>query len=280
MRVAFPCLVILLTTLPSRADDKVSEFEAHTFTWHGGAKMPYRLLKPEKLETGKKYPAVLILHGWGERGTDNHKQLKDFGAFFLNANHRKRFPCFVLLPQANGSWVQHAVFDKPIALSKTPTGSLLMANEILKSLLKTQPVDADRLYLTGFSNGACGVWELLEREPQVWAAAALMAGAGDPARVGAAKHVPIWAFHGAKDKTIPVARMTELVAAIRAAHGHPLFSIFPNGTHNDIKTSALSERNFLPWMFAQRRGSPEVPFEKIARPKDKRPTSLEKKSPD
>ena len=33
--------------------------------------------------------------------------------------------------------------------------------------------------------------------------------------------------------------LNELIAAIRAAHGHPMFSIFPNGTHNDIKDSAL-----------------------------------------
>jgi hypothetical protein len=30
-------------------------------------------------------------------------------------------------------------------------------------------------------------------------------------------------------------------------------------------------------MFAQSRGQTEVPFEKVAKPKDKRPTSLEKK---
>ena len=147
---------------------------------------------------------------------------------------------------------------------------------MLKAAVNTNPVDADRLYLTGYSNGACGVWELLEREPQVWAAAAPLAGAGDPARVGAAKHVPIWAFHGAKDKTIPIERMTELDASLRAAHAQPLYSIIPNGADYDAK-AALHDPNFLPWIFAQRRGSPQVPFEKIARANDERPTSLEKK---
>ncbi len=173
--------------------------------------------------------------------------------------------------------MQHAVFDKPIRLTKTPAASLAMTNDLLKSLLKKFPVDADRLYLTGYSNGACGVWELLEREPQVWAAAAPLAGAGDPAKVGVAKHVPIWAFHGAKDPTIPLERMTELMDALRAAHGHPMFTIISNGVHWHPKSTALNERNFLPWMFAQRRGTPEVPFDKIAKPNDKRPTSLEKK---
>jgi predicted peptidase len=277
MKAAFPLLILLVAALPASADDKPSEFEAHTFPWHGGAKMPYRLLKPPSLEHGKKYPLVLVLHGWGERGTDNQKQLKDFGSFFLKPDVRKRFPCFVLVPQANGSWVQHPVFDKPIRLTKSPAASLAMANELLKSVIKTHPVDAERLYLTGYSNGACGVWELLEREPHAWAAAAPLAGAGDPSRVGAAKQVPIWAFHGAKDPTIPLDRLNELVSALRSAHGHPMFTVVPNGVHYDAKKAALHDPNFLPWIFAQRKGHAEVPFEKVAGPKDKRPTSLEKK---
>jgi hypothetical protein len=125
----------------------------------------------------------------------------------------------------------------------------------------------------GYSNGACGAGELLEREPHLWAAAALMAGAGDPSRVGAAKNVPIWAFHGEKDPTIPLDRMRELFDALRAAHGHPMFTIYPNGVHYHAR-NGIHDPNLLPWMFAQRRGKPEVPFEKVAKPNDKRPTSL------
>ena len=222
---------------------------------------------------------VQILHGWGERGTDNQKQLKDFGSFFLKPDVRKRFPCFVLMPQASGSWVQHPDFDKPILLTKTPAANLAMANDLLKAVVKKYPVDADRLYLTGYSNGACGVWELLEREPHAWAAAAPLAGAGDPSRVGAAKQVPIWAFHGAKDPTIPLDRMNELIRALHAAaHGTTaMFTVVPNGVHYDAKNAALHDPNFLPWIFAQRKGHPVVPFEKVAKRKDKRPTSLEKK---
>jgi predicted peptidase len=238
--------------------------------------MPYRLLKPPKVEAGKKYPLVLVLHGWGERGADNQKQLKDFGALFLKSEVRKRFPCFVLVPQTSGSWVQHPKFETPIWLTPQPTLALLMAHEILKGVVKKEPVDVERLYVMGYSNGACGAWELLEREPHLWAAAAPMAGAGDPSHVGKARNVAIWAFHGEKDPTIPLDRMRELVAALQAAHGHPMFTIYPNGVHYHAK-NGLHERNLLPWMFAQRRGKPEVPFDKVAGPKDKRPTSLQKK---
>jgi predicted peptidase len=277
MKAVVPWILLLVAAEPSPAAEKFSEFETHTFTWANGAKLPFRLLKPETIEPGTKYPLVLSLHGWGDRGTDNEKQLKDFAPVFLKPDARKRFPCFLLVPQTSGSWVQHPKFDKPIALTKTPTVSLAMTFDVVRACLKKYPVDHDRLYLTGYSNGACGVWELLEREPRVWAAAAPLAGAGDPSRIGVAKHVAVWAFHGAKDPTIPEVRMMELVDALRAAHGDPLFTIYPNGVHYDAM-QGLYDRNFLPWMFAQRRGKPTVPFDKIAGPKDRRPTSLAKKT--
>ncbi len=254
MKVVVSSLVVLLFAVPARADDASAAFEEHTFAWHGGAKMPYRLLKPHQIETGKTYPLVLVLHGWGERGHDNQKQLKEFGPAFLKPGVRKNFPCFVVIPQSNGSWVQNPVFDKPIRLTKEPASSLMMAHEIVKSLIKTQPVDVDRLYLMGYSNGSCGIWELLEREPRVWAAAAPMAGAGDPAHIGGAKSVAIWAFHGEKDPTIPLERMRELMAALKAAHGHPMFTIYPHGVHYDSKRG-LQDPNLFRWMFAQRPGA-------------------------
>ncbi len=139
MKATTPWLILLALASPTLADDKPTDFEAHTFTERGGAKMPYRLLEPAKIEGGKKYPLVLILHGWGERGSDNKKQLEDFAAAVTKPDIRKRFPCFVVIPQAEGSWVQHPVFDKPIRLTKAPVPSLLLANDIVKSHVHHRP---------------------------------------------------------------------------------------------------------------------------------------------
>ena len=272
MRFLMSILLVHLAAGFGNADD----FEALVHTGRDGAKMPYRLTKPEGYDKAKKYPLVLILHGWGERGTDNKKQLSQFGPAFAKPEVRKKFPAFVVVPQANGSWIQGPVFDKPIPLSPKPTKNLTLAVEIIDALSKQEAVDADRLYLMGYSNGACGVWELLERYPRRWAAAVPMAGAGDPAKVTAAKQVPIWAFHGANDKTIPLERMDELTTALRKAGGSPLYTIVAKGQHWDAKGRGLAEPNLLPWLFAQKRGRPMVPFDKIAGPKDRRPTSLEK----
>jgi predicted peptidase len=264
----------LLGAMPAFAQ-QTSPFESHEFAGHG-SKLPYRLLRPETIEKGKKYPLVLFLHGFGERGTDNDKHLKVVGSTFAKQSLRAKYPAFVVAPQAPGSWIQHPVFDKPIPLSPKPTTVLLLTSDLVSALVKKEAVDADRLYLMGYSNGACAVWELLERNPTRWAAAVPMAGAGDPRAVAAAKHVAIWAFHGAKDATIPVHRMEELIASLRAAGAQPLYSIIPNGQHFDAKGKGFADPTLIPWMFAQRRGQPIVSFDNVAAPKAKRPTSLEK----
>ena len=84
-----------------------------------------------------------------------------------------------------------------------------------------------------------------------------MVGAGDPSRIGAASHVPIWAFHGQKDPTIPLERMTELMAPLRSAYGHPFTRCTRYTRTGSITTPSgrLHEPNRLPWMFAQRRGA-------------------------
>ena len=50
-------------------------------------------------KAGKKYPLVLFLHGAGERGDDNQKQLVHGGQMWLNPVNREEYPAFVLAPQ-------------------------------------------------------------------------------------------------------------------------------------------------------------------------------------
>ena len=119
MRSVVPWLILLMASSSARANERLTGFEAHEFAWYSGEKMPYRLLKPENVEAGTKYPLVLILHGWGDRGSDNTKQLADYGPAFLKPDVRKRFPCFVLLPQADGSWLENPFVDESTGQMKT-----------------------------------------------------------------------------------------------------------------------------------------------------------------
>ncbi len=132
--------------------------------------------------------------------------------------------------------------------------------------MKQFPIDPDRIYVMGYSNGGCGTWDLLVRAPKLFAAAVVISGAVDPASIGVAKRVPVWVFHGAKDKTVPAARGHDMVEALKKAGGHPIFTEYPNAGHGDTPTKAHDEPDLLPWLFAQRRGKPMVD---ISAPKSK-----------
>ena len=54
--------------------------------------------------------------------------------------------------------------------------------------------------------------------PDLFAAAVPLCGGGDPRRILSARNVAVWAFHGAKDATVPVARSREMVAALRTVN--------------------------------------------------------------
>ena len=254
---------------------RAEDYEARTFTADDGAKLGYRLLAPKAVEAGKKYPLVLFLHGAGERGTDNAAQLKHGAPLFAKPEVREKYPCYVLAPQCppDKTWSAVKGWTGPNTYGEQPTEPMKLVLAALEAVLKEFPVDADRLYVTGLSMGGYGTWDLLTRAPGRWAAAAPVCGGGDAARIAVAKGVPVWAFHGANDPVVPVVRTRELIAALTAAGGAPMFSEYPYVQH-DSWSLAYGEPELLPWMFAQKRGQAPVAFATVAGPLAQPPSNL------
>jgi lysophospholipase L1-like esterase/poly(3-hydroxybutyrate) depolymerase len=250
------------------------EYEARTFTAKDGAQLGYRLLTPRNVNAARKYPLVLLLHGADERGSDNTAQLKHGASTFLKPELREKYPCFVLVPQcpAEQTWSAVKGWTGAAAFEEEPTVPMVLVLGTVDALLKEFPIDQERLYVTGLSMGGFGTWDILTRQPQRWAAAVPICGGGDPARIGVAKGVALWAFHGAEDPAVPVARLQEMVAALQAAGGAPLYSEYPNVRHESW-TVAYAEPELLPWLFAQKRGA-VVPWKNIAHPLSQPPSNL------
>ena len=64
----------------------------------------YRLVEPPAAATadGKRVPLVVFLHGSGERGDDNAKQLVHFVGGAAKPEFQAKAPCFILAPQCPG----------------------------------------------------------------------------------------------------------------------------------------------------------------------------------
>jgi predicted peptidase len=80
---------------------------------------------------------------------------------------------------------------------------LTIALSLIDSIKREFPIDTNRLYAVGLSMGGYGTWDLIARYPGKFAAAVPVCGGNDTGKASALQNVPIWAFHGAVDPTVP-----------------------------------------------------------------------------
>ncbi len=209
---------------------------AMTFAGADGG-MPYRWYAPPAATA--PLPLVVFLHGAGERGDDNRAQLRHGVADFVGEARQGAHPCFVVAPQCpRGKW-----WD----------GDALVA--LVEHLAARPGVDRDRIYLTGLSMGGFATWDLLGRRPDLFAAAVPICGGGRPERAAAMVPVPVWAFHGDADRTVPVGKTREMAAAVQAAGGEVKVTEYPSVGH-DSWTRTYADPAVHDWLFAQRRAAP------------------------
>jgi predicted esterase len=202
---------------------------------------PYLVSLPDgyDAQSGRRWPLILFLHGSGERG-DSLVDVSVNGLPKLIAQGRK-FPAIVISPQCpdNNRW-------------QSPDLS-----QLLDDVSAKYRVDPDRICVTGLSMGGFGAWALALVEPDRFAALAPICGGGDPLDAARLRKLPIWAFHGGKDDTVPNQLSIGMVRAVRAAGGHAHLTIFPNDGH-DSWDDAYNTEALYTWLLAQKRGQPEV----------------------
>jgi predicted peptidase len=225
----------------------VSSFSEEKFVSRTGGSMPYVLFVPSQYDGKTALPLVLWLHGGGVRG-DDPKQILAFGdqngpLFFARADNQRSHPAFVLAPQCPR--------DRYWSDPEGETREMKIALQILDDVRRRYRVDARRLYVAGISMGGYGVWDVIVRHPELFAAALPMCGGGDPTRAGGIR-TPVWAFHGREDELVSVQESRRMIEAMRAAGLRPRYSEYPGVEHN-VWHRAFQEPDLLDWLFKQRR---------------------------
>jgi predicted peptidase len=239
---------ILIVSLVGTAASLAAPPEAREWKAPNGTVVKYRHAAPARIEAGKTYPLVLFLHGAGERGDDNTAQLKRGVTAILKGAEKIGEPCFLIAPQCPaGKW--WTTRDKA---AKRPNELFEGVLTLVEETMKAQPVDPKRFYVTGISMGGYGTWSLLGRVPEKIAAAVPICGGGDPSLAARFKEVPIWAFHGEADTTVPVKATREMIAALEKVGGKPKSTFYPNVNHNSW-TQTYANPEVIRWIFAQRR---------------------------
>ena len=122
---------------------------------------------------------------------------------------------------------------------------------ILDEVVKRNPIDKQRVYVTGISLGGRGTWDIAQRMPDKFAAVAPICNGGYEKYAARLVGVPVWAWHGDADDVIPVERSRGMIAAIEKAGGKPKYTELKGVGHDSWTAAYTGPDNLLPWMFEQ-----------------------------
>lgn len=201
----------------------------------------YMLYIPPDYQPDKKYPVILFLHGYGDGVYMD--PLAAAHTYFLKTCKRKS----VILVAPNGI---HRLPDHPGYYRDESERDVLRVLDMVK---EKYSVDERRVYLTGLSMGGNGTWSIAARHPQLFAAIAPVCGFGTGKLSTAGKvdlkplvNMPVFAFHGDSDKTVPVSETREMVKQLKALGGNVIYKELKGYNHN-AWDYAYSEANLIQW---------------------------------
>lgn len=232
-----------LESLKSRA-------QALEFTGANGKVLKYRLVEKTPSD-GSKVPLLFFFHGAGQRGDDNTAQLGNLPDIvtWLDANE-SGFKLVAGQVPSGKLWVDVKWDSLAHTMSPEPSESMGLALELLDAFLEDSAVDTNRVYATGLSMGGYGTWDIISRRPEVFAAAVPICGGADVAQATKLTSMPIWAFHGSKDGSVPVFRSRSMMSALWNAGADAHYWEYPDAPH-DVWSRTYRNNDVLKWFFSQ-----------------------------
>ena len=242
--------------LPPCATEAVTNaaamMEARTYVNAAGASLGYRVHAPAKVDPARRYPLVLFLHGSGERGSDNAMQLVHGVWQILSFMKKSGKEGYLLAPQcpAEQRWVDISWELQSHRMPARPSASMALTVELVETFIKEFPVDPRRVYVTGLSMGGYGTWDVIQRWPDLFAAAMPLCGGGDSHLAWKMRSLPIWVFHGDRDTAVPVVRSRQMVAALWQCDANVRYREYPDVGHN-CWSMTYADHAVMEWFFSQ-----------------------------
>lgn len=229
------------------ADVATTRMEAKTFISAGAnpVTVEYLLYLPKAYQTtpGVRWPLMLFLHGAGERSTNVFGVTWHGPPKLIRQGHD--FPFVIVAPLC-------------------PPKQWWNDTKLLRLLDYAElqyRVDTNRVYLTGLSMGGSGTWSLGLTHADRFAAIVPICGNVNPAilkkftpkQTEAVKSLHIWAYHGAKDPTVPVAASERIVEALKSMGcTNVSFTKYRDADH-DSWTATYNNANLYHWLLKYER---------------------------
>jgi pimeloyl-ACP methyl ester carboxylesterase len=223
---------------------------------------PYLLSLPRPAEelraAGRKLPMIVYLHGIAAGG-DDHRALYIEG-----------------IPRYLRDWPEYTaghgyIFLAPVSVLRRrfmePDIAAFTLN-LIEHVRDTWPVDPDRVYLTGVSDGAIGTWALAAQRADLFAALAPVSGRmANPGLVSLRyRQLPAWISIGARDRQqmSNAFAMARAYAREQAAYQLDLIPEFVHVIWDQVYLEPHMYRWIDQWARGARRIAP--PPDRIVRP--------------
>ncbi|PZX54873.1 carboxylesterase family protein [Algoriphagus chordae] len=208
-----------------------------TFIGSQGDSLSYLLINPVQFDSSKQYPLVISLPYAGYEAS---------AAQVLSENvNRLKYPAYIMVPYCPEGEGWGGVPNTPVIDQ--------LVFEAIESLDATENIDINRRYITGVSRGGYGTWHFITERPDLFAAAIPVCGEGNPSLAPEITDVAVWAFHGEKDKNVPVSGSRDMIEAMEEAGKSPKYTEYQNEGHN-IWYQVSTEPELWTWLFSQRKG--------------------------
>ncbi|MEQ8475976.1 fibronectin type III domain-containing protein [Fulvivirga sp.] len=210
------------------------------------------------------YPLILFMHGAGERADcwggncygynspdlwNNDHSIVHGGKQHLDAINRnpsdpRHWPGYVVVPQNKNGY-------NPGPALETWTGRVIA---LVEQLVRDYPIDPNRIYIHGLSEGGRGTWMLLNSRPDLFAASAPMSGHVDHGAFDSDYismdtsmiHIPVWQFQGGRDNRPKPEGTGNKIKKLRNMGGTPRYTVYPNLGHG-VWNTAYAEPDFFSW---------------------------------
>ncbi|MGM9815735.1 MAG: alpha/beta hydrolase-fold protein [Lepagella sp.] len=250
------------------ADDFQQDEFVSPFT---GQALPYNIFIPEDYDPNVKYPLVLFIHDAGVASGEVTKPLyQGNGATsWAEPDAQTRHKCIVVAPEypvitVDDNWNYSHHLDATI--------------ELIRDLQSRYSIDPDRIYTTGQSMGCMSSIVMMLKEPDLFAAALLVAGKWNPDLMAPlakqniwiiscegdqsslslqSKAVELWRQLGCSvseatwDMTLPVEGLSFLGEDLSAEGNHLLFTHLTGGNHRATWFVAYGIPSVQDWLFSQ-----------------------------
>ena len=191
---------------------------------------------------------VITFHNSTRIGNDNENQLEPFAKIWLREEIYEKFPCYVVAPQFNKRSTNYEINTEGIQISK-PSNEVSALLNLIKDLEKEFPnIDKNRIYLIGYSMGGSTAQNLMNLQPNTFAAVVSVASVPDLSNLNKIKEKNIWLIHGKNDNENPYIGSVELYNKL-SSDKNLIFTTFTKLNHNNIVIPFLITDEIPKWLF-------------------------------